>query len=259
VTVPSGGDGAERLLNIGLLDSHLHVTRTITKDNQSIEPAISPDGRQVAFATGRGHPIDYELGPLQTAIHIMNIDGTDDHEVIAQGRLPAWSPDGSQLAFIGDGLEVVDLKTGDQSMITAVPAGGLRLQWLADDQIAVIDDKGISTVPSSGGRLTRRFRSDTSVAIDSTATWVAQTQAMQGGPIRVLDRRTGTSSTVPRSATETALPLGWTTAGELVFTQNVRGPDVNITTWSPGPSSPRVLGQLVTLPPDLALNPRCSP
>jgi dipeptidyl aminopeptidase/acylaminoacyl peptidase len=255
----TGGHGGERLLNIFLLDSQLHVIRKVTSDNQSIEPAFSPDGQQIAFATGRGHPIDYELGPLRTSIHVAQLDGTADREVVPDGGSPTWSPDGTRIAFIRNGLWIVDLVTGRQSRISATLPGYSRLQWLADGRIAVIDDKGFSVVSPTGGRLTRLFQTDTRIAVDSTARWLAYSGDMQGGPVRVLNRSSGATTTVPRSATEVALPVGWTSTGELVFTQNVRGPAINIMGWRPGTTGLRRFGQVVTIPPDLAINPRCGP
>src|SRR5207244_3283618 len=157
--------------------------------------------------------IDYELGPLRTSIHVISVDGTGDKEVVADGGSPAWSPDGSRIAFIRNGVWVVNLTTGRQSMVSGAPRGFERLQWLTDGRIAVIDDHGVSVVAPTGGQLTELFRTDSRVAIDGTARRVAYTRDMQGGPVRVIDRATNARATVPRSTTEVALPLGWTSTG----------------------------------------------
>jgi Tol biopolymer transport system component len=59
-----------------------------------IDPAVSPDGQQVAFTRWDGA----EFG----ALHVMNIDGTGERAVIGESRQaksPTWSPDGREIVF----------------------------------------------------------------------------------------------------------------------------------------------------------------
>jgi Tol biopolymer transport system component len=59
--------------------------------------AWSPDGRRIAYTHGDSTHV------LQ--VHVVNVDGTDDHAVThmsadeGSAQLPAWSPDGRRLAF----------------------------------------------------------------------------------------------------------------------------------------------------------------
>ena len=62
-----------------------------------LDPAISPDGQQVAFARWETSQ-DGSLG----SVSVVNIDGTGErviHENIFNPRTPVWSPDGSQVAI----------------------------------------------------------------------------------------------------------------------------------------------------------------
>ena len=62
-----------------------------------LDPAISPDGQQVAFTRWNSQ----ELGTLGD-VWLINIDGTAErviHPNIRQPKSPAWSPDGTQLAL----------------------------------------------------------------------------------------------------------------------------------------------------------------
>jgi Tol biopolymer transport system component len=79
---------------------------TNSADRFEDEIYISPDGQQIVA-------IDSSAG---SSVVVMNVDGTDIHEVFAlNGQLAAavWSPDGKQLAIThGDRLSVLTLDHG---------------------------------------------------------------------------------------------------------------------------------------------------
>ncbi len=56
-----------------------------------IDPALSPDGRQVAF-TRWG---------LDEGLYVVNVDGSGERQILSakQPKSPTWSPDGSRIAF----------------------------------------------------------------------------------------------------------------------------------------------------------------
>lgn len=68
---------------------------TFTPDQSETEPAVSPDGRMVAYSVNR------------RAIHVMNADGSGQRLLVdrdsrgVKGRDPAWMPDGDTLLFTG--------------------------------------------------------------------------------------------------------------------------------------------------------------
>jgi serine/threonine-protein kinase len=83
-----------------------------------IEPAISPDGRLVAYATG-------PMGALE--IRVRQVDGGGAITVAEQAgrpqRLPIWSPDGGRLLFRSPrGLEVGSALGGASRVVVPAPA-----------------------------------------------------------------------------------------------------------------------------------------
>jgi Tol biopolymer transport system component len=83
-------------------------------------PAWSPDGRRIAFSSGRDG--DWDL-------YVMNADGSDVTRLTnlpgAEGD-PSWSPDGTRIAFYGVG-------EGGNQNIYVVNADGSGLQRLTGD------------------------------------------------------------------------------------------------------------------------------
>jgi len=71
----------------------------------NVEPAISPDGKTLAFASDRsGRPM----------IYLMNMDKTGLKRLTMAGKFnasPAWSPDGKTLAFAGQDQNHFDIFT----------------------------------------------------------------------------------------------------------------------------------------------------
>ena len=68
-------------------------TRLTNSPNQDLEPAWSPDGQKIAFASNRNG------GPN---IWIMNANGTRPTQLTSTTQPegdPAWSPDGTKIAF----------------------------------------------------------------------------------------------------------------------------------------------------------------
>jgi Tol biopolymer transport system component len=61
---------------------------------REFQPALSPDGRLVAY---RSEPSDYP------ELWVMNADGSGQHQLTSEGGFPAWSPDGSKIAYAPPG------------------------------------------------------------------------------------------------------------------------------------------------------------
>ena len=83
-------------------------------------PAVSPDGRFIAFMSMRNGNWD---------LYRMNVDGSEQIQLTdspAIDGLPTWSPNGNSVAFISErdglwGLWVMNTDGGNQRLITALP------------------------------------------------------------------------------------------------------------------------------------------
>jgi Tol biopolymer transport system component len=134
-------------------DQHCNTsTRIRTCQGFDGSPRWSPDGRSIAFERYWMSP---EPGASwdSAALFVVGADGGNLHRVTpssVQAIGPAWSPDGTQLAFDGsdmavnaDGTSVMTIKYDVYTI--GVDGGGL----------ARLTDDGISALPdwTSGGRL----------------------------------------------------------------------------------------------------------
>ncbi len=122
-------------------------------------PAISPDGRRVAFVA-----LDDKLG---ASIWVRDLDRLDAHPIpgTAGGSFPFWSPDGNSLGFWADlSIKRVDLDGG--AVITLGAANALRgACWGRDGWIVFTPDAqgGLYRMPAAGGAPVVLTRPDTTI------------------------------------------------------------------------------------------------
>jgi Tol biopolymer transport system component len=122
-----------------------------------VAPAISPDGRQVAFAA---------LGDL----YLMPVGGTPRNVTRDQAldTEPAWSPDGRYVAWSSDrggallDLYVFDTQTSEVRRLTSEPTSAMGASWSRDGtRIAFLDVDGVwrrasvSVVDVASGKVTK--------------------------------------------------------------------------------------------------------
>jgi len=104
-------------------------------DVQTLDPAWSPDGKQIAFVRETNasytpplvdNGIDWRTKYRNRTLWIANADGSDPHEVTAAGRGvadPQFAPDGRSIVFVRDArVWQLDLATGHIEPLT----GSLR-------------------------------------------------------------------------------------------------------------------------------------
>jgi dipeptidyl aminopeptidase/acylaminoacyl peptidase len=100
------------------------------------DPAIAPDGRSVAIVVSRANFEENRYDPELVQVDI----ATKSHRVLSSRRglsSPAWSPDGSSLAFLAtaDGraqLFVLPTGGGEARQVTTSPTGVQTYSWRPD-------------------------------------------------------------------------------------------------------------------------------
>lgn len=131
---------------------------------QWLQPALSPDGNALAYTDGTGWPPYYEWWP---SVVLQRIDGSGESYGLRPASAgwqhsPAWSPDGTRLAFVTEGFGLnangiwsVDLRDvekpeGYTQLVNQVAARDLS--WSADGgSIVFVSGGSLWRVSSAGG------------------------------------------------------------------------------------------------------------
>jgi len=121
---------------------------------------VSPDGSKVAYyAPASGH----------NEVFIAHLDGTHIRQITHDVRaaLPAWSPDGRQIAYVGsadrnvdDSVFIIDLKSGATTQVTFedAPVSDARFSPDGSAIVYTVSERSrqeVRIVPVAGGEGTR--------------------------------------------------------------------------------------------------------
>jgi Tol biopolymer transport system component len=154
--------------------------KVMSNGTEDVEPALSPDGKRIAFSTDRDG---------NREIYAMNADGSDPVNLTrnpAQDMEPAWSPDGKFIAFVStrDGnfeIYVMDANGRHQTPLTHDVAKELSPTWSPDGtRIAFSKETGpretqlfVMNADGSGPTQITSQRSNFSPAWSPDGEWIA--------------------------------------------------------------------------------------
>ncbi len=112
---------------------------------QSSPPAVSPDGRRIAFSAGRPNARGRLWVRSFEASDAQPLPGTEG------GYCPFWSPDSRFLGFFADGkLKKIDVTGGTPQTLSGAPDGDGGT-WSREGVILFTTDGPLHRVPESGG------------------------------------------------------------------------------------------------------------
>lgn len=145
VYAAEGPEGRDLFLRPGDGGGAVNLTAAYPEDDD--EPALSPDGRRIAFRSER------EGGGL----FVLELEGTTVRRVtrvVGEGHNPAWSPDGTRLVYATERIDVNPQNSDGKSQ--------LRIVDLAAGEIRPLPTDVSASLPawSPGGRriaFTRRL------------------------------------------------------------------------------------------------------
>ena len=133
-------------------ESHpLRVSIVHTEGSEVAAPAISPDGRRVAYRARRGDGMPLLWVRDLASDESQALPGTED------AALPFWSPDSRDLGFFAGGaLKRVAAAGGPVRLVTDSigPWTGYGGSWAVGGTIAVSGQGGLFGVPAEGGVMT---------------------------------------------------------------------------------------------------------
>ena len=152
-----------------IVDPNGSGLREVSNTGAGTQPSLSPDGTKIAFTDLAGY------GPGDESIDVIHTDGSGLSRV-AHGWAPAWSPDGTHLAYLGavanknpelvlsapDGSAATALTQVGSCVTPQAPTWSPDGKWLAYESCPSQAGAQLYVIASSGGTPTR-------IALDARA------------------------------------------------------------------------------------------
>jgi eukaryotic-like serine/threonine-protein kinase len=142
---------ASRYLGGNRPEFEISSIRQVTNDQGvEITPALSPDGKLLAYAGG---------DPSSTAIFIRPIDGGEAIR-LTRGRAPQWSPDGTRIAYVDSTGSLATVSPRDRSPRRLVSRFQYRLfspVWSHDGKALVYTENDAVWIADADGSAARKI------------------------------------------------------------------------------------------------------
>lgn len=116
-----------------------------------INPKFSPNGALITYTNGtKGSP---------QGLRVMNSDGTNNRLLNATGNVPSFDPTSAKIVYADNGIWTINVSGGPPTEITSAGGGGINPAWSPNGtQIAYHAPIGsvahIFTIPATGGTST---------------------------------------------------------------------------------------------------------
>jgi TolB protein len=136
-------------------------------EGDDLQPAWSPDGRQIAFSSGRSGNLDIYVVNSQCILPSGGCDSKPTQLTTSRGfdEWPVWSPDSGKIAFVSDRdgnveIYLMDANGSNQQRLTDHPADDWPAAWSTDGHRLVFASNrdghwNLYVVEASGGEPAR--------------------------------------------------------------------------------------------------------
>jgi hypothetical protein len=112
-------------------------------------PVFSPNGRRIVFVRASK--------PNESALWVMNADGSGQRKLASSGATPSWSPDSRRIAYVGTGGKLVVAGVDGRARIL-VRSGSSGPSWSPDGTLIALSREGDLVVVHSDGHGLRTVR-----------------------------------------------------------------------------------------------------
>ena len=137
IAFASDRDGNLEIYVMGIDGGNLR--RLTNNPDGDWDPSWSPDGKRIAFMSGRDGHVDGHGAPIPE-IYVMDANGDNQKNLTnnpSADRSPSWSPDGSRIAFMSDrdggyDIYVMDADGSNQQNLSNHPFSDRNPSWSPD-------------------------------------------------------------------------------------------------------------------------------
>jgi TolB protein len=209
-----------------------HPTRVL---DQVKEVGLSPDGSRVAITTF----------DIPAHLFVSNLDGTDRQKISSEAHdflgYPAWSPDGTRVAFVTDSSGIVDLREvstigGEETLLGEPWANFSGLAWAPDGKRLILagadgwgaDPQALWEVSYPAGRATRittDLSSYRSPSLSADGTTLASVRSVSRSTVWVVstDRTQPPQRILFRSGQSDHFGVSWMADGRILYGSDASG------------------------------------